>query len=113
MSVDLSGEITAIATAVLAVFAIVTAIFAFLAFLAFRKQSREVAILAGQNEREIRDRRRDQASRVYIWAEAAADTQDQTVTGLITHINNTSQQPVYAEVAVTLRRDSCPDLHTR
>ena len=40
MSVDLSGEITAIATAVLAVFAIVTAVFA---MLAFRKQSKEVS----------------------------------------------------------------------
>jgi hypothetical protein len=40
MSSDLSGEITAIATAVLAAFAIVTAIFA---FLAFRKQSDSVA----------------------------------------------------------------------
>ena len=40
MSVDLSGEITAIATAVLAVFAIVTAIFA---VRAFRKQSQEVS----------------------------------------------------------------------
>lgn len=43
MSLDLSGEITAIATAVLAAFAIATAGFA---FLAFRKQSREVGILA-------------------------------------------------------------------
>jgi hypothetical protein len=39
MSVDLSGEITAIATAALAVFAIVTAVFA---VLAVRKQSQEV-----------------------------------------------------------------------
>jgi hypothetical protein len=40
VSVDLSGEITAIATAVLAVFAIVTAIYA---VRAFRKQSKEVS----------------------------------------------------------------------
>jgi cbb3-type cytochrome oxidase subunit 3 len=39
MSLELSGEITAIATSVLAVFAIVTAAFA---ILAFRKQSKEV-----------------------------------------------------------------------
>lgn len=39
MSVDLSGEITAIATAVLAFFAIVTAIYA---IRAFRTQSQEV-----------------------------------------------------------------------
>jgi hypothetical protein len=87
MSADLSGEITAIATAALAFFAIVTAAFA---ILAFRKQSREVGILAEQNERDISDRCRDQASRVYIWAEAdaAPDPQDQTVRGLITHIKN-------------------------
>jgi hypothetical protein len=48
MSVDLSGEITAIATAVLAVFAIVTAVFAVLAFL---KQSREVRAI----ERQVTD----------------------------------------------------------
>jgi hypothetical protein len=40
MSVDLSDEITAIATAVLSFFAIITAIFA---FLAFRKQAQEVS----------------------------------------------------------------------
>ena len=48
MSADLSGEITAIATAVLAAFAIVTAIFAVLAFL---KQSREVRAI----ERQVKD----------------------------------------------------------
>ena len=40
MSVDLSGELTAIATAVLAFFAIVTAVYARRAFL---KQSKEVS----------------------------------------------------------------------
>jgi hypothetical protein len=45
MSVELSGEITAIATSVLAFFAIVTAAFA---FLAFRKQSQEVRDQAEQ-----------------------------------------------------------------
>ena len=48
MSVDLSGEIAAMATAVLAVFAIVTAVFA---VLAFRKQSREVRAI----ERQVTD----------------------------------------------------------
>jgi hypothetical protein len=52
VSVDLSGEITAIATAVLAFFAIVTAVFA---ILAFRKQSQEVSeqakMLRVQSER--------------------------------------------------------------
>ena len=40
MTVELSGEITAIATAALAAFAVVTAVFA---FLAYRKQSQEAA----------------------------------------------------------------------
>jgi len=92
MSLNLSGEITAIATAVLAVFAIVTAAFA---FLAFRKQSREVDILIEQNDRDIRDRRRDQASRVFIWAEADSSDPKQVVIGLIIHIKNTSHRPVY------------------
>lgn len=48
MSADLSGEITAIATAVLAVFAIVTA---FYARQAFRKQSQEVSAV----ERQVKD----------------------------------------------------------
>ena len=48
MSVDLSGEITAIATAVLAVLAIAMAAFA---LLAFRAQSREVRAI----EREAKD----------------------------------------------------------
>ena len=48
MSADLSGEVTAIATAVLAVFAIVTA---FYARQAFRKQSQEVSAI----ERQVKD----------------------------------------------------------
>jgi hypothetical protein len=76
---------------VLAVFAVVTAAFA---IFAFYKQSREVDILIEQNERDIRDRHRNQASQVFIWAEAGS-TQDQTVTGLIAHIKNTSNRPVY------------------
>ena len=48
MPVDLSGEITAIATAVLAVFAIVTAWYARRAFL---KQSQEVSAI----ERQVKD----------------------------------------------------------
>jgi hypothetical protein len=79
---------------VLAVGAIVTAIFA---FLAFDKQSQEVGILAEQNERDSSDRRRAQASRVFIWTEATAGPtlQDRAVGGIISHIKNTSQQPVY------------------
>jgi heme exporter protein D len=63
MSSDVSGDITAIATAVLAVFAIVTAVFA---FLAYRKQSQETDILIRESRRQARERRSDQASRVFI-----------------------------------------------
>jgi hypothetical protein len=63
MSADLSGEITAIATAVLAVGAIVTAVFA---YLAYRKQSQEVDTLVQQNEREADGRRRSQAALVFL-----------------------------------------------
>ena len=63
MSVELSGEITAIATAVLTVFAIVTAWYARKAFL---KQSQEVAVLLEQNKSETTERRRAQAARIFI-----------------------------------------------
>jgi hypothetical protein len=94
MSVDMSGEITAIATAILAFFAIVTAWYARRAFL---KQSREVSILAEQNERDSGDRRRAQASRVFIWTEPTGGVhpQDGAVAGIISHIKNTSEQPIY------------------
>jgi hypothetical protein len=62
MTVELSGEITAIATAALAAFAVVTAVFA---FLASRKQSQEVGVLLAQNEREAIERRIAQASHVF------------------------------------------------
>ena len=45
MPVDLSGEISAVATVALALFAIVTVM---LAYLAFRKQSREVRAIERQ-----------------------------------------------------------------
>ena len=79
MSVDLSGEITAIATAVLAFFAIVTAIYA------IRTQSQEVRdqaemlmVQSGQLELQRRqlgdqltEKHRAQASRVFIWTETS------------------------------------------
>jgi hypothetical protein len=61
MSADLSGEITAIATAVLAAFAIITDVFA---FLAYRKQSQEVRAI----ERQVRDQR---MTAPRPWAESA------------------------------------------
>lgn len=129
MSQNISGELTAIATAVLALFAFTTAI---LAGLAFWKQSREVSAIERQvNDQEeltrqqaallkiqgrqlelqqkqfdqqADERRRAQASRVFIWTEHGSDpraTDDHTATeepapfGLIAHIRNTSEQPIY------------------
>jgi len=63
MSVDLSGEITAIATAVLAFFAIVAAVFS---FLAYRRQTQEVDVLLEQKDREVVERRRAQAAHVFV-----------------------------------------------
>lgn len=66
MSVLVATQIAAVATAVLALFAVVTAVFA---YLAFREQSSEVATLQQQAERDIEQRRRDQAIRVFAWAD--------------------------------------------
>ena len=93
MSSDLSGEITAIATAILAAFAIVTAT---LAYMAFRRQTQEVAILQQQMKeqqdvlaREARERHRAQAARVFISLNYR-DEQSASFT-----VANTSEQPVY------------------
>lgn len=102
MSSDLSGEISAIATAVLALFAIITAI---LAGLAFRKQAKEVGAIERQLDLQRRqfaadldERHRAQASRIVIWN--VWDTYDSPeganlVRGVVTHVKNSSQQPIY------------------
>jgi hypothetical protein len=66
MSLIFATQLTGVATAALAAFAIITAVYA---VLAFRKQSREVAILAAQNDRDIADRRQAQAARVFTGVE--------------------------------------------
>jgi hypothetical protein len=76
MSADVSGEITAIATAVLAAFAIVTAIFA---ILAFRKQSQEVidqaSMLKVQSER-LDEQRKVNAEQVKVLALQAEELRE-------------------------------------
>jgi hypothetical protein len=73
MSVDLSGEITAIATAVLAFFAIVTAVYARRAFL---KQSKEVSdqasMLKVQSE-QLAEQRNVNAEQIRVLALQAAE----------------------------------------
>jgi hypothetical protein len=128
MSMDLSGEITAIATATLAFFAIVTGVYA---VRAFRKQSQEVSAIEHQVkdqeeltrqqaalleiqgrqldlqqkqfDQQAHERRRAQASCIFIWVELGPDpgvTDDQLTTGepdhgLIFHVTNTSNRPIY------------------
>lgn len=108
--------LTAIFTGILAAGAIVTAIFA---ILAFRKQSTEVGLLQKQAERDIDQRRRAQASRVFVWQEfeddpeaversviaagaevMTEDTCPNESAGKVwiiveVHIRNTSKQPIY------------------
>jgi hypothetical protein len=86
MSADLSGEITAIATAALAAFAVITAAFA---FLAYRKQSQEVAILLKQSERDAGDRRKAQAAQIFIAAPADPERP------AIPYAHNASNLPIY------------------
>lgn len=63
MSLLAATQLTAVATAILAGGAIVTSIFA---ILAFGKQSKEVALLQQQAKRDIDERRRAQAAKVYL-----------------------------------------------
>jgi cbb3-type cytochrome oxidase subunit 3 len=73
MSVDLSGEISAIATAALALFAVITAVFA---FLAYRKQDKEVtdqaAMLKVQSE-QLEEQRKINAEQTQVLALQASE----------------------------------------
>lgn len=111
MSLIFATELTAVATLALAVLALAAAI---LAGLALRKQSREVAILVGQSEREARERRIAQASQVFIWTETTdspvVEGMQRPVTpyrAIVAHLQNTSQQPVY-DVTITWRKQGEP-----
>src|SRR6266566_1902921 len=103
MSSDLSGEITAIATAVVA-------------YMAFRRQTEEVAILQQQMKeqqevfaREARERHRAQASRVFISLESPEERSARF------NVANTSEQPVYdAEIRWRYKTARYPQIkHTQ
>ena len=64
MSVILATQLTAVATVALAVLALAAAI---VASVALYKQSRQLAILTEQNDRDIADRHRAQAALVYTF----------------------------------------------
>lgn len=75
----------------LAVFAVVTAVFA---FLAFRKQSAEVRLLQEQAGRDIEQRRKAQAAKVFVIVGGLTpDLSDEIC------LRNHSEQPVYDLVA--------------
>jgi hypothetical protein len=133
--------LAAVATAVLALFAIVTAWYARKAFL---KQSQEVLAIEQQvsDQKELtarqadllkvqadqlklqqqeygqqqEDRRLDQASRVFMWAETGPDpaisqVQRTTTPGtyemVAVHVKNTSGQPVY-DLTINWRKGTAP-----
>jgi hypothetical protein len=116
MSLVVSGQVTAVATLALAILAFATAV---VAGFAFWKQSQEVGTLVAQNKRDIEERRRDQASRVFVYTEISKPHQEQPAKGFVqaltAHVKNTSQQPVY-EITVTwpkkFEREDRPDYLT-
>jgi hypothetical protein len=79
--------LTAIGTLVLAVFAVVTAWYA---RKAFQKQAQEVAILLEQNKRDIDERRRAQASRVFL-----VEPPEDAAPSVQPSVHNASDLPVY------------------
>jgi hypothetical protein len=88
MSELFAVQLTAVATLALAVLALATAVLAGLAFL---KQSREVGLLLEQNQRDIDDRRRAQASRVFL----SVTRDDNAGTLPNPYVRNASDMPVY------------------
>jgi len=86
MSLIFATQLTAVFTAILGVGAIVTAV---LAGLALRKQSQEVGLLLEQNKRDTDERRKAQASLVFLAAPRDA------AHPLIAYAHNGSGQPVY------------------
>jgi len=60
---------------------------------AFREQSREIAFLEQQAERDVQQRRRAQAAQVYIFIPSGQ--QMEAAAELTARIHNASQQPVY------------------
>jgi len=87
MSLLLASQITAVATAVLAVFAVVTAGYA---RKAYRGQSAELTLLQEQAGRDIEQRRRVQAAKVFVAAGGIPPFAPSTV-----RISNASEQPIY------------------
>lgn len=80
------------ATVGLLVAAVATAVFA---MRAFREQSVEVLLLQEQARRDVEQRRRAQASRVFVWVEERIFGDDPSDMRTAACIQNSSAQPVY------------------
>jgi hypothetical protein len=91
MSLLLATQITAVATAVLAVFAVVTAWYA---RRAYQGQSAELTLLQEQAGRDIGQRRRAQAAKVFVTVGGRPPLGRNTV-----QMHNASEQPIYDLVA--------------
>jgi hypothetical protein len=91
---DIPTWLTAAFTGLLAVFAIITAWFA---REAFRQQSAEVNALLEDRKREAEERRRAQASMVFVWyvRSTVAAVGHPAVDKVTMHLRNTSDQPIY------------------
>lgn len=92
MSEIFAVQLTAIATLALAVLALLAAI---LAGLAFWRQSQEVGLLLKQNEHEKAERRRAQASEVYLWSDPPARDPAGAFHFIPVHLRNNSRQQLY------------------
>jgi hypothetical protein len=88
---DIPTWISAIATTGLLIGAIITARYA---IKAFSEQSREVAILAEENERQALERRRAQASQVFVLAKPDI-REGEPISSIEVTVKNTSRQPIY------------------
>lgn len=116
MSAELSGEVTAIATAVLAVFAIVTAVYA---VRAFRKQSQEVSDQAKQlkvqsdrfdlQEKQLKEQRKINARQVKVFelqvAELRESLAERRREGLLRRSAQASRVSLITKVVRTTSRD--------
>jgi hypothetical protein len=91
---DIPTWLTAAFTGLLAVFAIITAHYA---REAFRQQSVEVSKLLEERKREAAERRRAQASMVFVWHVRSTIQQigQPAVDRVTMHLRNTSDQPIY------------------
>lgn len=92
MPLLVATQVTAVATAVLALFAILSALFA---YLAFGSQSAEVRLLQQERVREAAERRRVQASKIFLWERREKTVARPPKHEVTAQVRNSSEQPIY------------------